>query len=118
MISVKQCLRPWERPYSGAQLRFAGADGFDPPRSTPSTTGIPIAALELRYRLRARAEDRIRAARATGLRNLLLHDTTQNQIWLEIVQTAFDLPAWMPMIAPTGKPAAGNPAVSGSASSP
>jgi hypothetical protein len=43
-----------------------------------------------------------RTARATGLRNLLLHDTAQNQIWLEIVQIALDLLAWMPMLALTG----------------
>lgn len=63
----------------------------------------PIAALELRHRLRARAEDRIRAARATGLRNLPLHTTAQNKVWLEIVQIALDLLAWMPMLALTGK---------------
>jgi hypothetical protein len=40
----------------------------------------PIAQLELRHRLRARAEDRIRPARATGLRNLPLHRTAQNWI--------------------------------------
>lgn len=54
-------------------------------------------------RLRARAEDRIRAARATGLRNLPLHRTAQNRIWLEIVQIALDLLAWMPMLSLTGK---------------
>ncbi|MGW3657559.1 hypothetical protein ACWD6R_18515 [Streptomyces sp. NPDC005151] len=43
------------------------------------------------------AEDRIRAARATGLTNLPLHDTAHNQIWLEIVQIALD--PWKP--APT-----------------
>ncbi|GGV70822.1 hypothetical protein FHS32_001595 [Streptomyces albaduncus] len=59
----------------------------------------PIAELELRHRLRARAEDRIRAARATGLRNLPLHTTAQNKAWLEIVQIALDLLAWMPMLA-------------------
>jgi hypothetical protein len=48
--------------------------------------GRPIAELELRHRLRAWAEDRIRAARATGLRNLPQHRTAQNRIWLEIVQ--------------------------------
>ncbi|WP_031186626.1 transposase, partial [Streptomyces sp. NRRL S-1896] len=63
----------------------------------------PIAELERRHRLRARAEDRIRAARATGLRNLPLHRTAQNRIWLEIVQIALDLLAWMPMLALTGK---------------
>ncbi|MFK4548142.1 hypothetical protein RKD29_007738 [Streptomyces tendae] len=51
-----------------------------------------------------RAEDRIRAAaRAAGLRNLPLHRTAQNRIWLEIVQFALDLLAWMPMLALTGK---------------
>jgi hypothetical protein len=44
-------------------------------------------------------EDRIRAARATGLRNLPFHDSAQNQVWLEIVQLALDLLAWMPMLA-------------------
>ncbi|MCP3820230.1 transposase [Streptomyces sp. A3M-1-3] len=38
----------------------------------------------------------------TGLRNLPLHDTAQNQIWLEIVSLALDLLAWMPMLALTG----------------
>jgi hypothetical protein len=67
-----------------------------------NTTGTAIAALELRHRQRARAEDRIRAARDTGLRNLPLHHTSSNQLWLEIVQLALDLLAWMPMLALTG----------------
>jgi hypothetical protein len=50
-----------------------------------NTTDTPTAALELRHRQRARAEDRIRAARATGLRNLPLHHTASNQLCLEIV---------------------------------
>ncbi|SPT51260.1 Uncharacterised protein [Actinomadura madurae] len=36
------------------------------------------------------------AAHSTGLRNLPLHDTAQNQIWLEIVQIALELLLWMP----------------------
>nr|WP_308407086.1 IS1380 family transposase [Streptomyces sp. APSN-46.1] len=90
-------------PGGGAQLRFTDADGLRLTAFATNTTGIPIAALELRHRTRARAEDRIRAARATGLRNLPLHDTAQNQIWLEVVQIALDLLAWMPMLALTGK---------------
>jgi len=58
---------------------------------------------ELRHRQRARAEDRTRAARDTGLRNLPLHHTAQNQVWLEIVQLALDRLAWMPMFALTGR---------------
>ncbi len=52
---------------------------------------------------RTAREVRIRAARATGLRNLPLHDTAQNKIWLEIVQLALNLLTWMPMLALTGQ---------------
>ncbi|TQE32791.1 IS1380 family transposase [Streptomyces ipomoeae] len=92
-----------ERPHPGAQLRITDADGMRITCFATNTLKQPIAALELRHRLRARAEDRIRAARATGLRNLPLHDTAQNQLWLEIVQIALDLLAWMPMLALTGQ---------------
>lgn len=57
----------------------------------------------MRHRRRARCEDRIRDARSTGLSNLPFHGLAQNQIWLEIVQLALDLLAWMPMLALTGK---------------
>lgn len=92
-----------ERPHPGAQLRITDADGMRITCFATNTTGRPIAALGLRHRLRARAEDRIRAARATGLRNLPLHDTAQNRVWMEIVQIALDLLAWMPMLALTGR---------------
>jgi hypothetical protein len=92
-----------ERPHPGAQLRLTDADGMRLTCFATNTSGRPIAELELRHRLRARAEDRIRAARTTGLRNLPLHRTAQNRIWLEIVQIALDLLAWMPMLALTGK---------------
>ncbi|MFI2368433.1 IS1380 family transposase [Streptomyces sp. NPDC018833] len=107
------CLKGWpkgmrlivrkERPHPGAQLRFTDTDGMRLTCFATNTAGEAIATLELRHRQRARAEDRIRAARATGLRNLPLHDAAQNQIWLEIVQIALDLLAWMPMLALTGQ---------------
>jgi hypothetical protein len=59
-----------ERPHPGAQLRLTDADGLRLTCFATNTTGTPIAQLELRHRQRARAEDRIRAARDTGLRNL------------------------------------------------
>ncbi|WP_443078549.1 transposase [Streptomyces sp. NBC_01497] len=65
--------------------------------------GVPIAAPELRHRQRGPRRGPHPYPRATGPRNLPLHDTAQNQIWLEIVQLALDLPAWMPMFALTGK---------------
>ncbi len=104
-----------ERPHPGAQLRITDADGMRITCFATNTLNRPIAQLELRHRLRARAEDRSRAARATGLRNLPLHDTAQNSIWLEI---ALDLLAWMPMLALTGRAASGNPAACDSACSP
>ena len=66
-----------ERPHPGAQLRITDADGMRITCFATNTPDRPIAELELRHRLRARAEDRIRAARSTGLRNLPLHDTAQ-----------------------------------------
>lgn len=45
----------------------------------------------------------LRAARATGLRNLPLHRTAQNRIRLGIVRIALDLLAWMPTPALIGK---------------
>lgn len=92
-----------ERPHPGAQLRITDADGMRITCFATNTPDRPIAELELRHRLRARAEDRIRAARSTGVRNLPLHDTAQNRVWLEIVQIALDLLAWMPVLAPTGQ---------------
>ncbi|WP_037603312.1 IS1380 family transposase [Streptacidiphilus rugosus] len=92
-----------ERPHPGAQLRFTDAEGMRLTCFATNTTGTATAALELRHRQRARAEDRIRAARDTGLRNLPLHHAAQNQVWLEVVQLALDLLAWMPMLTLTGE---------------
>ncbi|WP_413254557.1 hypothetical protein [Streptomyces europaeiscabiei] len=71
-----------ERPHSGAQLRFTDADGMPVACCYQHLGGDT--GLKLSHRQRARCEDRIRNARATGLRNLLLHDFAPNQIWLEI----------------------------------
>ncbi|MEU5194519.1 IS1380 family transposase [Streptomyces scabiei] len=107
------CLKGWpqgirlmvrkERPHPGAQLRFIDADGMRLTCFATNTPGEAIAGLELRHRQRARCEDRIRDACSTGLRNLPFHGLAQNQIWLEIVQLALDLLAWMPMLALTGR---------------
>ena len=88
-----------ERPHPGAQLRLTDIDGL---RVTAFATNTPrgqLPDLELRHRRRARAEDRIRVAKDTGLTNLPLHDYTQNQIWCAIVTLAAELTAWMQMLA-------------------
>jgi hypothetical protein len=64
--------------------------------------GPRLAELELQHRLRARAEDRIRTLKDTGLANLPLHDFAANQVWLELVLLASDLLAWTQTLALTG----------------
>lgn len=80
-----------ERPHPGAQLTFTDHDGH---RFQTILTDQPdgdIAALERRHRARARVEDRIRAAKDTGLENLPFRDFDANAVWLELVLTAQDL---------------------------
>jgi hypothetical protein len=91
-----------ERPHPGAQLRFTDVDGH---RFTAFATDAKrgqLADLELRYRRRARCEDRIRCAKDTGLRNLPLKGFAQNQAWCEVVALACELLAWTQMLALTG----------------
>ncbi len=88
-----------ERPHPGAQLRFTDIDGHRFTCFATNTRRGQLADLKLRHRRRARCEDRIRSAKDTGLRNLPLHDFTQNQIWCEIVALACELLAWMQMLA-------------------
>ena len=63
-----------ERPHPGAQLRLTDPDGHRytafATNTRPGGSHRQLADLELRHRRRARAEDRIRAAKDTGLRNL------------------------------------------------
>jgi hypothetical protein len=100
-----------ERPHPGAQLRITDIDGN---RVTAFATNTrpggqdgpaQLADLELRHRRRARAEDRIRNAKDTGLTNLPLHDFAQNQIWCAVVALACDLLAWTQLLALPGHPA-------------
>jgi hypothetical protein len=92
-----------ERPHPGAQLRITDADGL---RITGFLTNTPpggphrqLADLELRHRRHARVEDRIRAAKDTGMRNLPFHDMNQNRIWLAVAALAADLLAWTARLA-------------------
>jgi Transposase DDE domain group 1 len=83
-----------EDAHPGAQLRFTDLDGH---RFQVFLTDQPdrdVAVLELRPRQRARVEDRIRAAKATGLANLPFDRWRRNQVWLELVLAAQDLTGW------------------------
>ena len=62
------------------------------------------AGLELRHRQHARVEDRIREAKATGLRNLPCRAFNENAAWLEVVLTAVDLVCWTQQIGFADQP--------------
>jgi hypothetical protein len=90
-----------ERPHPGAQLRLTDHNGWRITCFATNTKGPgwTLAALEVRHRQRARCEDRIRALKETGLRNLPFHDYAKNRIWLEVVALAADLLAWTQTLA-------------------
>ena len=97
-----------ERPHPGAQLTFADADGL---RITgfltdtgPGVVAGQAAGLELRHRQHARVEDRIRQAKATGLRNLPCRGWDTNVAWLEVVLMAADLVCWTQLIGFADQP--------------
>jgi hypothetical protein len=94
-----------ERPHPGAQLRFTDVDGLRITAFATNTSNGQLADLELRHRRRARAEDRIRCAKDTGLTNLPLHDFAQNRIWCATVALACELTAWLQMLALPGQEA-------------
>lgn len=94
-----------ERPHPGARMRITDRDGWRITVFATNVAGGRIAEHEVLHRLRARAEDRIRCLKDTGLRNLPLHDFAANQIWLELVGLAADLLSWTQHLALSGSPA-------------
>jgi 8-oxo-dGTP pyrophosphatase MutT (NUDIX family) len=97
-----------ERPHPGAQLTFTDVDGMRVTAVLTDTEAriVPgqAAGLELRHRQHARVEDRIREAKATGLRNLPCRAFAENAAWLEAVLTALDLVCWTKLICFTDHP--------------
>src|SRR6516165_9791812 len=84
--------------------------GTPPPRRPAAVHRPRRAPVHLfRHRRQARCQDRIRAAKDTGLRNLPLHGFDQNQIWCELVAMASELLAWMQMLALDGPARAWEP---------
>lgn len=86
------------------------ATGHRPRRPVPervrhNTRRGQLPDLESRHRRRARSEDRIRCAKATGLRNLPFKSFEANQIWVAIVAIALDLTAWLQTIGLHDHPA-------------
>ena len=90
-----------ERPHPGAALSiFDTIEGLRHTAFITDTATHPGGppGLELRHRLHARVEDRIRQAKAAGLTNLPCRDTPENRTWLELVLAAADLVAWSKLL--------------------
>lgn len=99
-----------ERPHPGAQLTlFDTAEGYRHQLFITDQTDTDIAALELRHRHHAHVENRIRAAKDTGLRNLPCIDVVCNDAWLQLVLIAQDLIAWSQQLCFTGALAIAEP---------
>ena len=98
-----------ERPHPGAQFTIFDERGYRHTCFLTDQDGDDIAALELSHRGHARVEDRIRAGKDTGMRNLPHHAFCHNQTWLELSLIAQDLLTWTKLICLTGELAAAEP---------
>ena len=99
-----------ERPHPGAQLSlFDIGEGFRHTCFLTDSAG-EVASLELRQRRHARVEDRIRGAKACGLRNFPFEDFVRNEAWLILVLIAQDLLAWTARVCLRGDLARAEPA--------
>lgn len=95
-----------ERPHPGASLSlFDTIEGLRHTAFITDTPGRTVPRLELRHRQHARIEDRIRQAKAAGLRNLPCRAAPENHAWLECVLAAADLVAWSKLICFAHDPA-------------
>jgi hypothetical protein len=99
-----------ERPYPGAQLSLLEeTDGWRYQAFATNTRIGQLAFFEARHRGHARVEDRIKAAKDTGLGRFSSREYAINQAWLQIVAVAADLTAWLRLLALDGDLAAAEP---------
>ncbi len=92
-----------EEPHPGAQLSFTDVDGFRYQTFITDQTDVDVSVLEARHRGHARVEDRIRAAKDSGLENFPFDGFVRNQVWLLLVLTAQDLTAWTQLLCLDGE---------------
>jgi hypothetical protein len=99
-----------ERPHPGAQLSLLEeADGWRYQAFATNTRVGQLAFLEARHRAHARVEDRIKAAKDSGLGRFPSREYAINQAWLQIVAVAADLTAWLRLLALDSDMAAAEP---------
>ena len=92
-----------EEPNPGASFTLFDPEGWRYQVFLTDSPDHDLAYLEARHRGHARVEDRIRAGKDTGLRNLPFFEFANNAVWLEEVLMAQDLLAWTQALCLTGK---------------
>jgi len=99
-----------ENPHPGAQLTlFEQHEGKRFQVTATSSPRGQIQFLEARHRTQARVEDKIRCAKATGLRHLPSRDYAVNTAWCQASAIACDLLAWLRLLALDGDLAKAEP---------
>jgi len=89
---------------------FEDRDGWRYQAMATNTRVGQLAFLEARHRAHARVEDRIRGAKATGLRNLPCYGFAANDAWLTLVACAQTLVCWTQALCLSGELAIAEPA--------
>ena len=98
-----------EEPHPGASFTLFDPEGWRYQVFLTDSPDHDLAYLEARHRGHARVEDRIRAGKDTGLRNLPFFEFANNAVWVEEVLMAQDLLAWTQGLCLTGKLAKAEP---------
>jgi Transposase DDE domain group 1 len=98
-----------EEAHPGAQFSFTDHDGRRFQAVLTDQPDPDIAYLEAVHRGHARVEDRIRAAKDTGMANLPFAEFALNEIWLELVLLAQDLLVWTQQLLLDGELARAEP---------
>jgi hypothetical protein len=99
-----------EHPHPGAQLSlFEASDGYRYQAFATNTRIGQLAFLEARHRAHARVEDRIKAAKDSGLGRLPSREYAINQAWVQLTAVAADLVAWLQLLALDGDLAKAEP---------
>jgi Transposase DDE domain group 1 len=92
-----------EHPHPGAQLSlFEVADGYRYQAFATNTRTGQLGLLEARHRAHARVEDRIKAAKDSGLGRLPSREWAINSAWVQLAAVAADLIAWLQLLALDG----------------
>jgi len=99
-----------EHPHPGAQLSlFETHDGYRYQAFATNTRIGQLGLLEARHRAHARVEDRIRAAKDTGLGRFPSREWAINSAWVQLAAIATDLIAWLQLLALDGDLARAEP---------